>query len=124
MITKEGEGASKVASEAAWKASEGAEGLGRSWKGIRELGGPLTKLTGTGTGRSQNRAIPHTWWNLQVIVPTVSLPQKFYRLTRIIRCAAILHTHVLASENYWADFNEILHECLLDDYSSDSRGVI
>ena len=46
-----------------------------------------------------------------------------YRLTHIIRCAAIFHTDTLASKNYWADFHEILHGYLLDDYSSDSRGV-
>ena len=46
-----------------------------------------------------------------------------YRLTHIIRCAAIFHTDILASKNYWADFHEILHGYLLDDYSSDSRGV-
>ena len=48
---------------------------------------------------------------------------RIYRLTRIIRCAAYFHTHILASKNYWADSHEILHGYLLDDYSSDSRSV-
>ena len=46
-----------------------------------------------------------------------------YRLTHIIRCAAVFHTRVFARTNCWADFLEILHGWLLDDSKWDSRGT-
>ena len=48
---------------------------------------------------------------------------NMYRLTHIIRCAAVFHTRVLARANYWADFHEILRRCLLDDSNWDCRGT-
>jgi len=46
-----------------------------------------------------------------------------YRLTHIIRCAAVFHTRVFARTNCWADFLEFLHGWLLDDSKWDGRGT-